>query len=270
MPDAVRTQRALALLKRATHQWLDGADDRQPRPVFVFGPEGAGAPLLAQQLDQPPAVWRWSPGRHLAHAGGRLRAPEVVAGLTAASPAEVVIFEAVEDSHLADRVLDAHPGAVALWVTRGWASVAKEEAARHGTRPAERVRALATGRAHEVGAFGERLPDGLRGQLAELVGPDLSPEAGAALAWYVRASFFHALGLDGDARVRLVRHEDVVEAPERTFGGVLTHLGLPLEAVEPPEAGAAQLPPEVDVPAPVARLCNALQALLDETAGAQG
>lgn len=270
LPTQAQVDKALALARKGLDQWLDGADDRVPRAAFVFGCQRSGTTMTSDVLERSAHVWVHREKSPLAYDAFRLRSPAVTHALVRLSPADVVVFKPLCDSHLADRILDTHDGAVGLWLVRRWADVAKSAVAKWGPHQREVVQALAAGRASEVGWRGERLPEGLVAQLADVVTPDLSDEGGAALFWYVRNTFLFALGLDADPRVRVVRYEDLVADPDQGFGEVCRHLGVPYapEIADGVRIHAPE-PLTLDVPGPVARLCDALQAKLDAAQAAQ-
>jgi hypothetical protein len=264
LPTRLQLDHAFALALKGLNQWLDGPDDRVPRAAFVFGCQRSGTTMTSDVLERSPNVWVHREKSGLAYRDFRLRSPAVTHLALRLSPAEVVVFKPLCDSHLADRILDTHDGAVGLWVTRHWGAVARSAVAKWGPHQADVIRAIAADRAPEVGWRGERLPPGMVEQLRGLVTPDLSPEAGAALFWYLRNTFLFALGLDTDSRVRIVRYEDLVRDPEAGFATVLEHLGVPFDPAIVDDVRVDASPPTpADVPPPIARLCDALQARLD-------
>ncbi len=264
LPTPRQLNAARALLRKGLDQWLDGPDDRVPRPAFVFGCQRSGTTMTSNVLERSAHIWVHREKSQLAYENYRLRSPSITHAIVRLTPADVVVFKPLCDSQLADRILDAHDAAVGLWLVRGWSDVARSAVAKWGSHQAEVITALAQGRAAEVGWRGERLPAGLVEQLEGLVGNGLSPEAGAALFWYVRNTFLFALGLDADPRVRVVRYEDLVIEPDVAFAEVCEHLGVPYEPWITHDVRTDATPGEpLDLPGPITRLCDALQDRID-------
>lgn len=261
-----RSLKALELARKAMNQWLDGDASRTTQPFFVLGCQRSGTTMLIDLMRRSPSVWVHPEKNPLAYDDYRLRSPATIDGIVWATPADVAVFKPLCDAHLADNILDAHPGAKGVWIVRRWREVARSAVRKWGDHQLQVIRDIAAGRAEAQGWRGERIPEVLREQLATLVTDDLSPHAGAALFWYVRNSFFHALGLDADPRVLLVRYEDLLDTPDLEARRVFAHAGAAYLTswtadIAPPGPAAAL----DDVPPEVAALCDALQARFDET-----
>lgn len=260
-----RAGKALGLMRKAVDQWLDAPDDRRSAALFVVGCQRSGTTMLIDVLRKAPQVWVHPEKSPLAYHQFRLRTAAAIDGVLWLTPADTVVFKPLCDSHLTDRLLDAHPGSQALWLYRRWPDVAASAVTKWGHHQRDVLRALAEGRADSVGWRGERLPRLLVAQLEELVTPDLSDHAGAALFWYVRNSFFHALDLHVDPRVRLVRYEDLLTRRDDAFAEVCAFARVSLDPAWL-EGVKSTLPPvpTLDVPPDVAAVCDALQARLDD------
>lgn len=262
-----RTQAAHELWrlgKRALNQWLDAPDDRVATPVFVVGCQRSGTTMLIEVLAHVDDVWVHPEKSPVAYDDYRLRPPAVVDLVTRLTPAAAALYKPVCDSHLTDRLLATHPGSRAVWMVRRWPDVVRSAVRKWGAHQREVIEAIAAGRADTQGWRGERLPPGLVEQLAGVVrdhGP-LSDNAGAALFWYVRNSFFFSLGLQHDPAVLLLRYEDLVRAPDEALPRVLAHLGVPYDprVAEGIVDTSTGRPSPDDVPPAVAALCDALQA----------
>lgn len=257
--------RAMALAKRALNQWLDAPDDRTARPLFVFGCQRSGTTMLIDTLMRAPDLWVHPEKSTLAYREFRLRSPGTVSMVTRLTPAAVAIYKPLCDSHLADRVLAAHEDASAIWLVRRWEDVARSAVKKWGSHQLDVVRAIATGRGDTVGWRGERIAEPLLEQLAELSSPTLTELDGAALFWYLRNSFYFALGLDEQPRMTLLRYEDLVMRPKPSFRPVFESLGVDWNAawVEHVVSHAVARERPVGVDPRVMALCDALQERFD-------
>lgn len=257
-------RKGLDLARKAMNQWLDAPEGRVPKALFVVGCQRSGTTMLIDTLMKAPQLWSHPEKSNIAYDNYRLRPPAVVDLVIQATPADTVVFKPLCDSHLTDRILDAHAGSRAIWMVRNWPDVAASAVKKWDNHQAEVIRAIAEGRADEVGWRGERIPDALVAQLREVVTPELTEIGGAALFWYVRNSFYFMLGLDRDPRVKLVRYEDLVGQPEQVFPALFAHIGASYDPAW--IAGIQDRSSPVSRPEGVsddiAALCDALQARL--------
>lgn len=225
-----RGRRAALLAKKALNQWLDGDAGRVSRPLFVLGAQRSGTTMLCRVLERSSQVWVHPEKSTLAYADYRLRSPALVAAVTQLTPADVVVYKPLCDSHLGDRLLALHEGSRAIWAWRDPHAVARSAVAKWGDHQRTVVASIARGRARDMGWRGERIPPELAGQLAEVWHDDLSEHDGAALFWYLRNSFLFSLGLDTDPRVLPVSYAALVSDPVAAFRRVFDHAGLDFDA----------------------------------------
>ena len=71
------------------------------------------------------------------------------------------------------------------------------------------------------------MSDATHARVRTLYHPEMTEASAAALTWYFRNVLFFETGLDRDARVRLVRYENLVTAPEEQFRTICGFLGIP-------------------------------------------
>lgn len=259
--------KAWALAKRALNQWLDAPDDRVARPLFVVGCQRSGTTMLLDTLMRAPDLWVHPEKSSVAYDAFRLRSPGTIDLVTRLTPAAVAIYKPLCDSHLVDRMLAHHDNATAIWLVRRWEDVARSSVAKWGAHHLDIVRAVSAGLGDTVGWRGERVPEELVAQLAELVSADTTAEEGAALFWYLRNSFFFALGLDEEPRMQLLRYEDLVLRPAPTFEPVFRSLGVGWEpdwVADVVSSSVSSERPAIDPR--IASLCDALQERFDTAA----
>ncbi len=268
--ERLRDNRAAAfhLVRKAVNQWLDAPDDRQAHPFFVFGCQRSGTTMFIETLMAAPDLWVHPEKSQLAYDDFRLRSPATLSLITRLTPAAQAIYKPLCDSHLADRILDAHPDATGVWMVRRWEDVARSATAKWGDHHKDVVRAIASGRAADVGWRGERLPPVLIDQLGSLLDHTATAEDGATLFWYMRNSLYFSLHLQEHPRCRLVRYEDLVQRPEPTMRPIFEELGVGwdpawVEGIVPTSVGAGG---RDRVSPRIAAAADALQACFDDAA----
>ena len=260
---------SLKIAKKALNQWLDAPDDREPRPLFIVGCQRSGTTMLIQTLMRAPDVWSHPEKSQLAYRDFRLRSPATVQAITAMTPASTVVYKPLCDAHLTDRILAAHPRGKAWWLYRGWRDVANSAVTKWGAHQRQVVSDIANGHADRWGWRGERLPTALVAQLKELVTPDLTPEAGAALFWYIRNSFYFSLQLDRHPSVSLIRYESLVSDPRPTFERLFRDIDIDFDTrwVADIVSSSIQKSTMAEPSRDIAAVCDALEAKLHQAAG---
>lgn len=259
-------ERRLKLAAKATIQWLDLPDDVEPRPLFVVGCQRSGTTMLIDTLMKAPHLWVHPEKSALAYNNYRLRSPDTIRTITHNTPATVVIYKPLCDAHLTDRMLVEHPQGEAIWMVRRFRDVANSSVRKWGDHHKKVVLDIAAGRWDRLGWRGERLPPRLIDQVREIADPEMLPEAGAAMFWYLRNSFYFALGLDQHPRVTLSRYEDLVTRPQQAFPALFAQIGVPFDSayvsdIVPTSVGKAPFP---EINNDVQALCEALTVRLDE------
>jgi hypothetical protein len=261
-PERLRAHGATAwqLAKKALNQWLDAPEGRVPQPLFIVGCQRSGTTMLIDTLMRAPDLWVHPEKSALAYDDFRLRSPATIAAITRFTPASTVIYKPLCDAHLTDRILAAHRTGHAWWVVRGWRDVADSAVRKWGTHQRDVILDLATGQGERWGWRTERVPEAMIAQLRQLVTADLTPEAGAALFWYVRNSFYYSLGLDTDPRVTLVRYENLVSNPEQAFRPLFAQLGVTADPAWTADIVDSSVGKQTaaDIPADIVAVCDAL------------
>lgn len=218
------------------------------RSTFVFGCHRSGTKMLLEALDRSTETWVYPEhNRRAFDEDFRLRWPERTEELIRRSPAPVVVFKPICESHRADRILDhldaGGPDAAAdergrevgrrvsaLWIYRDYRDTVNSLERKWGEHFVKVIQAILDGRRAEVGWRGERLSVERREELARLT-PDrpLSTADASALFWWLRNGFYFELGLNEDRRVRLVSYDRLVRRPPAYLEPVFRFLGLGFE-----------------------------------------
>jgi hypothetical protein len=159
----------------------------------------------------------------------RLRSHETVKRLIEKSDRPTVVFKPVLDSQHADRLLDLHPNAKAIWMYRDYRDVVNSSVKKWQGDQRDIMYGIAVGirrdPKHHQHAIGERMSDQTINLVKQLGNPGMSPEDGAALLWYVRNLIYFDLGLESDPRVLLVKYEDLVARPRQSFSRIFDFIG---------------------------------------------
>jgi hypothetical protein len=154
----------------------------------------------------------------------RIRTWEGISRLAEASPFPAVCFKPLVDSHLIGEFMRRFPAGRFLWVYRHYADVARSSLRRfgEGTTP---VKEACRG---ERGGhwFHEGLSPQSRQILESFAGTSLSELDYACLTWWARNQIVLESVCTGDPRLRLVRYEELIEAPQARFAELFSYLGL--------------------------------------------
>ena len=224
--DAARWR--LTRARKFAWQWLHESSGLGATPIFVVGAQRSGTNMFMETVDRSPQVWTYNEGSRVAFRDYRLRSAERTARLVRRSPARSVVFKPLCDSHLTDRLLEQQPGSKAVWLYRSYADVINSGLRMWGGNE-RAIRWITEGRWLDLGWRGERLSLEALDLVEQHYRAGLSPQEATALFWYLRTGFFFELGLYRDPRVLLVRYEDLVGEPERSFGRCFAFLGCELE-----------------------------------------
>lgn len=206
-----------------------GDKPKSSEVAFIFGCHRSGTKMLLRTIERSRVTWTYPEHNRRAFDGDyRLRPLSRVTELIESSPAEIVVFKPICDSHRADLLLDQFEAwdACGLWIYRGFRDVVNSLVGKWGRHFMTVMRKIGDGRRDEVGWRGERLSDELVSEIAPLCGENLSEQDAAAIFWYVRNRFYLDLGLHRDPRIRLVSYERVVEQPLEYLPTVFRFLGL--------------------------------------------
>ncbi|HND31429.1 MAG TPA: glycosyltransferase, partial [Myxococcota bacterium] len=232
---------------------------------FVFGCQRSGTKMLMRILDNSPATRIYHENNVLAFDDFQLRSDAILRTLTRSSPAPSQIFKPICDSHKADRLLERFPDANGLWIYRHYDDVANSARQKWGAHQRDVVAAVATGDLAPWGWRTEGISAEVTAEIRRVYRPDLLEDEGALLFWYLRNSFFFALGLDQHPRMLLVKYEELVRDPEHSFPPVFAHVGAPYDPsfLERVHAGSVgrKAPPRAS--AEIRALCEGLQQRLD-------
>ena len=259
--------------KRAKQQWAaaQGAPG-EASAVFVVGLQRSGTNLVMRLLDRFPETEVHNENSRVAFDRFRLKQAEV-ASIVDRSPHRLVVFKPLMDSHAVTDLLatgDAERPARAIWVYRNPDARARSAVAKFGANNLEAVTAIARGRSP--------IPwqaEGLSAEAIELAASmdyeQMTPESGAILMWYLRNVIYFDQGLDLRDDILLLSYDMLVASPTEVREALLTFVGLSERTGLFADDEVRNRRPTVydDVPADLRRLCDDLQARLDQVAALQ-
>jgi Sulfotransferase domain len=204
--------------------------NRRRSTVFVVGCQRSGTTMLLSVLGKSAECQVYHEGKNSpAYDYCRLRSNETVKSLIQNSYKPIVVFKPVLDSQHTDRLLDLYPNAKAVWMYRDYRDVVNSAVKKWQGDQKDIMYGIAAGiqrdPKHHQHAIGDRMSDETINLVKKLCNPDMSPEDGAALLWYVRNLIYFDLGLDKDPRVLLVRYEDLVTKPQKYFSRIFDFVG---------------------------------------------
>jgi Sulfotransferase domain len=141
-------------------------------------------------------------------------------------PALITVLKPLVESQHAPRLLAELPNSSALWMFRGFESVAVSSVSYFGRDNAERdLRLLLTN--DPPNWRGELVPDSVRAEVRERYATDMNPYDAAALFWWARNHLFFDLGLDERPDVLLCEYEALVASPRQVMRSVYEFCGVP-------------------------------------------
>jgi hypothetical protein len=207
-------RRALRVRNRTFHA-IRTTPPAERRTIMVVGCQRSGTTLMLDVFDEDPrclSFGEFSALSGVGEGGIRLRPlPEVKAQI-ARSGAPITVLKPLVESQQTPRLLDGLPNARAVWMFRGFESVAVSNVNYFGRDNAERdLRLLLTN--DPPNWRGELVPDEVRAVVEKHHGPNMSPYDAAALFWWARNRLFFDLGLDERPDVFLCEYEALVAAP---------------------------------------------------------
>lgn len=214
-------RRALRARNRAYHA-VRTTSPAERRTILVVGCQRSGTTLMLDVFDEDArclSFAEFSVLSGMGEKGIRLRPlPEVKAHIERLRAPITVLKPLVESQHT-PRLLDGLPNARAVWMFRGFESVAVSNVTYFGHDNAGRdLRLLLTN--DPPNWRGEVVPDEIRAVVEEHYAPNMSPHDAAALFWWARNRLFFDLGLDERPDVFLCEYEALVAAPRQVMHSI--------------------------------------------------
>ncbi len=193
-------------------------------PVFLFGKQRSGTTMLMNCLELHPDTEVFDEAEdNKAFLDYRIRNYEILNILTTRSKAPFVCFKPIADSHLIMEFIEQFPSGKFIWAYRDYKDVANSSLRKfnHASRAIKLVCLNQEG----GGWFQEGVSSETALILREVYSPNLSEFDMVCLAWFARNRIFVEKNL-GPSDVMLIKYEDMVSNPERTFANLSNFTGM--------------------------------------------
>lgn len=227
-------------------------------PVFILGEMRSGTNMLTDCLDRCLATDTYNENNEHAFDAYALRDDSTIVDLVSKSRATHVVFKSLADSSRALELLELFPNSKAVWIFRNYEDVVNSAIKKwkeHNTYLAYILHDPAT-----AAWRGRNLPDALVNLIRDHYERGIDDTSARALIWYVRNRLFFEQRLDSNARVRLIRYENLAQEPKREFQRVFDFLELPLHDSYLTEVSTRSIrrDPAPVIDAAIERLCDGL------------
>jgi hypothetical protein len=207
-------RRALRARNRA-YQAARTSAPADRRTIVVLGCQRSGTSLMLEVFDEDPRCLSFPEFSVLSgprEGGIRLRPVAEVRAHLERLRAPITVLKPLVESQHAHRLLDGLPNARAVWMFRGFESVAVSNVTYFGADNSERdLQLLLTN--DPPNWRNEVVADSVRAVVRKHYAPDMSPYDAAALFWWARNRLFFDLALDERSDVFLCEYEALVAAP---------------------------------------------------------
>jgi hypothetical protein len=235
--------------------------------VLIVGAQRSGTTMLLDAFGRLPGVETYGESDPRAFDSFRIRSPEVIRGILAASHSRLAVFKPLCDSHRSQWLLEQlgpEPSPRAVWVYRSADDRIRSSVARFGDSNLRALRRIAddgdvTG--WQAGGLSEE-------RLALIRSFDydrLDAESAAGLFWYLRNSLYFDLGLDSRPDVTLSSYDAFVDAPEESMRALCRFLGVGYHGASVRGIRPSRRRPKLVLDDRVRALCEDMMRRLDRT-----
>ncbi|GGC72874.1 sulfotransferase family protein [Marinobacter halophilus] len=195
---------------------------RETRPVFILGSGRSGTDIVSHCLSKAWDVELINEDNPTAFENWRLKSLDVVASAVDASKASLVLFKPIVETLRANEFLAEFQSATVVYVVRNPDDAINSMARFFGEAQVRAVKSWV-----ETDFDRQPLaPPEIREFIASHCHADLSVADAAGLYWLLYNSAYLFLGLQSNARVTMIRYEDLVQKPEETMREICDFLGI--------------------------------------------
>jgi len=236
-------------------------------PVLIFGEQRSGTNMLLDCFGKSPRTAIYNETDDDAFVEYELRELDVIRRLVNQSPASHVVLKPTADGNRADAIIDALPGAKAIWIFRQYRDAVASALALFRETSLEYLHNVVR-RSPEARWRAINLIESDIAMIDGHLRRGISEASARALIWYVRNGFYFRLGLDRRRDVLLLNYEELVADPGAVVARAFEFVGLQFNAGYTDEVFASsvgrRVVPEID--AEIADLCEGLFARLRDGA----
>lgn len=141
-------------------------------------------------------------------------------------PTELVVMKPLVESQNLPELLNYFNDSKALWMYRNYKDVASSNLKNFGQKNGVKdLRPIAN--RDPFNWRSESVTEEVREVVLRFFSEDMNELDAAALFWYVRNSLFFQLNLKNEARVKLCKYDELVQAPNRIMKDIYAFIGLP-------------------------------------------
>lgn len=213
--------KAIRLLKGVSHK-IFPVQDRQH--VFVAGMQRSGTNMVMEVLDRSfeTDVYHESDGR--AFDNYEMRSIDVVQRLADESGAKFFVIKSLCELDKVREFLSIFDSSRVLWMVRDYEDTIASAIRSFGNFPAQ-VGRIAVNRNSDAWR-GRGMSDETHEILRQVYHPGMNEASAAALMWWFRNKLFFEQGLADEQRVCVIRYENLVRSPSRSFEEMFCFLGM--------------------------------------------
>jgi hypothetical protein len=233
-------------------------------PVLIFGEQRSGTNMLLRCFDSCAATAMYNETDDDAFLDYELRDLPDVRGLVARSPASHVVLKPTVDGNRADEIIDALPGARAIWIYRNYRDAINSALVQFQETSLEYLQKVAS-RAPAARWRSINVTDQDVEFIESHLDRGLSEQSARALIWTLRNGYFFRRGLDRRPDVLLLNYEELVRDPVSVVGQAYGFVGLEFRPayVRSVFASSVGRLPGPDIDPQVERLCAGMLGRLD-------
>ncbi len=242
------------------------------RAVLIVGAQRSGTTMLVDAFARLPGVETYGESDPRAFDSFRIRSPQVIRGILAASRSRAAVFKPLCDSHRTQWLLEQlgpEPSPRAVWVYRSADGRIRSSVSRFGDSNLRALRRIAED-GDLTGWQAGGLSDDHLALLRSFDYDRLGAESAAGLFWYVRNSLYFDLGLDRRADVTLSSYDAFVDAPEASMRALCRFLALEYHGASVRGIRPSRPRPNLALDDRVRALCDEMMQRLDRARHAQG
>ncbi|MFZ0470134.1 MAG: sulfotransferase [Thiogranum sp.] len=192
-------------------------------PVFLVGTQRSGTTMLTDILGRVPLCRAYHEGDERVMSDMRLRERGVIRDVINEEIRPFQVFKPINDSQHTEEILDIHDNALAVWIYREYNDVVNSALAKWAAWQRRIILWICENYDEQetpvdepdkwFAIYKEHMSRDTAQALRGCVGDDISDEEGAALLWFIRNQLYFDQGLEDNARVLLVKYEDMVSRP---------------------------------------------------------